>query len=568
MNAYPIGTSALIAGRRGMDLVGQNIANATTPGYRRQTLYLSSRTTGADIGTGVAGNRLVRYTAPPVRTAILTGNADESAVTSRLDTRRQVETALGQGENTIGAKLEQFFNRIERLSTRPSDSAVRREAVSVASDLATQFNSVAQDIDRLAADINRQTTQAVDDVNSLTSQIAELNGRIYNIEARGEQANDLMDQRDQLIDDLSKKVDLRTVNMDNGVVNVIARDITLVVSDSATKLATTANAPGQIEVTVAGETQPLQFDGGYLGGMMREHNQDLPATRARLDALAAELVRNVDKFQATGLGLDGPLASVVGARGVTDPTQPLATQNLPVPMTAGTLTFSITNTTTLARTTAAIAIDPATMSLNDVAAAITAGTGGQVQATVDTPQNVLRFQAQTGFAFDFAGRPDSPPAAVFAPPTVADTDTGAVLASLGVNGIFQGSGASDLRVRPEIVADPNRFAASRSGRSGDSDNLNRLATVRDQAVFGGRTLGQEYTDIAASVGVQVSSLSDQQTAQAGILQDLNAQEQAVSGVNMDEELVNLLTYQRMVEGASRFLSVVNSAMDSILEMTR
>lgn len=568
MNAYPIGTSALIAGRRGMDLVGQNIANAATPGYRRQTLYLASRTTGVDIGTGVTGTRLVRYTAPPIRTAILTGNSDEASAATQLDARQQIETALGQGENTIGGKLEQFFNGIERLSTRPSDTAVRREVISSASDLAKQFNSVSGDIDRLRSDLNRQATQGVDDVNSITSQIADLNGRIYAIQVRGEQANDLMDKRDQLVDDLSKKVNIRTVDMDYGVVNVMAQDTTLVVSETATKLAIGANSSGQLEVTAPGQTQPLRFNGGSLGGVLTEHNQEIPATRARLDTLAAKLAGSVDKLQATGLGLDGPISTAVGTRGVTDPSQPLASQNLPIPLANGTLTISITRTTTLTRAATAITIDPATMSLNDVASAITAGTAGQIQASVDTPQNVLRLQAQPGFTFDFAGRPDSPPAAVFAPPTVSDTDTGGALAALGVNGLFQGTGASDIQVRSELASDPNLLAASRSGRSGDADNLNRIATARDQAVIGGRTLGQEYLDIAASVGVQVTSLSDQQTAQAGILQNLNSQEQAVSGVNMDEELVNLLTFQRMVEGASRYLSVVNSAMDSILEMTR
>lgn len=568
MLAYSIGTSALIAGRRGMDLVGQNIANATTPGYHRQTLSLSSRTTGVDIGSGVVGARLVRYNAPPLRTAILAGNSAESAATARLNVQRQVEAALGRGENSIGGKMEQMFNWVERLSTRPADSATRREVLSAASGLADQFNDSASNIDQLRADIGRQIGQAVDEVNSLSERIAELNGRIYAIEVRGEQANDLMDQRDQLVNALSKQIDVRTVNMEYGVVNVIARDTTLVVSDGAARLQVGGNAAGGLDVTVSGQSQPLRIDGGSLGGLLHEHNKAIPTTRARLDELATQLVRQVDKLQATGLGLNGPLTSAVGTRSVLDPAQPLASQNMPIPASAGTLTISVSDTSTFARTSVGIAIDPAAMSLNDVAAAITAGTGGQIQASVDVPQNVLRLQAQSGYAFDFAGRPDSPPAAILAPPTVADTDTGGVLASLGVNGLFRGSGASDLGVRPEVLADTNTVAASRSGQSGDSSNLSRLAAARDQTVIAGRTLSQEFTDIAASVGVDVAALSDEQTAQVGLLQNLSAQEQAVSGVSLDEEAINLLAYQRMVEAASRYISVVNTAMDSILEMTR
>lgn len=567
MNSFPIGISALTVGRRGMDLAGQNIANASTPGYRRQALNSTARAID-NVGLGVEVSRLTRYEAPPLRTAILTSNSEEAATTVRLDARRQIEAALGSGENTVGGKLEQLFNAVERLSSRPGESAARREVVSAAGEFASQLNSVSGDIDRLKFDLGRQTTQTVDEVNSLTSRIADLNGRIYTIEVRGEQANELKDQRDQLVDDLSKKVDFRAVNMDYGVVNIIGRDTALVVSNSATKLALTGNATAGLDVTVSGQTQPLRFDGGQLSGLLREYNVDIPATRARLDTLANTAAGALDKLQATGLGLDGPVTTAVGTRPVTDPTQPLATQGLAIPVSAGTLTVSVTDLTSQVRTSAAVAIDPATMSLNDIAAAVTAGTGGQVTATVDTPQNVLRFEAAPGYGFDFAGRPDSPPAAVFAAPTVSDTDTANLLAGVGVNGMFSGVGASALKVRPELAAEPNLLAAGRTGRTGDGTNLERMAAVRDEIAISGRTLSAEYTDLAAGIGTVINSLGDEQTSRTGLLQNLNAQEQSVVGVDVNEELVRLLDYQRMVEGASRYISVVNSALDSIFEITR
>lgn len=567
MNGFPIGISALAVGRRGMDLAGQNIANASTPGYRRQAINASSRAID-NIGLGVEVTRLTRYEAPALRTAILVSNSDEADAALRLDARRQIETALGTGDDTIGGKLEALFNSVERLSSRPADAAARRELLANAGTLAGQFAAVADDIDRLKFDLGRQTTQTVNEVNSLTGRIADLNGRIYAFEVRGEQANELKDQRDQLVDDLSKKVDFRVVNMDYGVVNLIGSSEALVVSTTAVQFALSGNGSGGLDVTTGTPPQVVQFAGGSLGGLLREYNTDIPATRARLDTLANATAAQFDKLQATGLGLDGPITNSVGTRPVTNPAQPLATQNTAIPISAGTLTISLTNLGSQARTSAAITIDPSTMSLNDVAAAITAGTGGQVNATVDTPQNVLRLTAQAGFAFDFAGRPDSPPAAVFATPTVADPDTANVLAGLGVNGLFEGQGAGNLKVRADLTADPNKLAASRTGRSGDGTNLERMAAVRDQALIGGRTLSGEYTDIATSVGVMVNVLSDEQTSRAGMLANLNAQEQGVVGVDVNEELVKLLDFQRMVEGASRFIASLNEALDSIIEMTR
>ena len=91
--------------------------------------------------------------------------------------------------------------------------------------------------------------------------------------------------------------------------------------------------------------------------------------------------------------------------------------------------------------------------------------------------------------------------------------------------------------------------------------------MRDRALIGGRTLAQDYTDIAAGIGTDVKSLDDDTTAKNGLLQSLNAQEQSVVGVDINEELVKLLDYQRLVEGASKFLSVVNTSLDYIFNIT-
>jgi flagellar hook-associated protein 1 FlgK len=119
MNAFPIGTSALAAAQRGLDLVGQNLANAATPGYHRQALNLVNRVTGDIVGTGVDVASITRFTAQPTRTAILTGNSDQAAFDTRLSIRQQIESTVGAGEGGIGDKLSSFFNQVETLTARP-----------------------------------------------------------------------------------------------------------------------------------------------------------------------------------------------------------------------------------------------------------------------------------------------------------------------------------------------------------------------------------------------------------------------------------------------------------------
>ncbi len=561
MNAFPIGISALATGQRGLDLVGQNLANSATPGYHRQALNLVNRVTGTQ-GSGVDVASITRYTAQPVRTAIVTGNSDQAALDARLNVRRQVESTLGAGEGGIGDQLNSFFNQIEQLTARPDNTAARRPLIAAAGDLARQFNSAAGDIDRLRADIGAQIPGEVNEVNDLAKRIAEFNLKISYREQAGEQVNDLRDQRDQLIDDLSKRIDIRTVDQPFGVVNVIANGAAVVVGEFANKFTVGSDTSGNLVVTQSGSTQPVNFRSGSLGAKLQEYNTEIPATRARLDALAGAFISRVNAVQATGIGLSGPITSTTGTVSASSATVPLNAANLPFPIQAGQLTVSVTDTATGNRTNTTISIDPATQSLQDIATAFSAIPG--LTATVISPSNTLQVQAQSGFAFDFAGRDTNPPGGG----AVANPDTAGLLPALGLNGLFNGTDATSISVNPALVADPNRLAASRSGQPGDATNLERFAALRDQAVLAGRTFAGDFADQASAVGTDVKVLGDRATAQSGVMQTLSAQELSVTGVDTNEELVKLLDYQRMIEGASKYLSVVNSALDEVMEIIR
>lgn len=561
MNAFPIGTSAITVGRRALDLIGQNLANAVTPGYSRQSLNLVNRVTGA-LGSGVDAAFITRFSAPAVRTAILTANADQGAFDARIAARQQIEVAFGTTEGGLGAQIGDFFNQAELIVGRPEDTAARRPLVAAAAEIARQFNAAAGNIDRLRADLATSVPRELDEVNGLAKQIADFNLRISFVEQGGDQANDLRDQRDRLVDTLSKRIDVRVVNQPFGVVNVIANGAAVVVGEFAGQFDATTDPTGNIRINERSTGQPVTFSSGTLGGAVREHNVEIPATRQRLDALAGELARRVNAVQSTGLGLDGPITSTAGTSSVTSPAVPLASAGLPFPVAAGTLTVSVTDTATGNRTNTGVTIDPATQSLNDVATALSAVPG--LQATVDPVSNTLSLQAQPGFAFDFAGRDTNPPGGG----AVANPDAPGLLTGLGLNGLFAGNTATNLAVRPELLADPNRLAASRTGAPGDGTNLERLAAIRDVPVFGGRTLVGEFADQAASVGGDVRALADQQAAQDGLVQNLFAQEQSVVGVDENEEFVRLLDFQRMIQGASRYLSVVNGALDEIVNIIK
>ena len=149
---------------------------------------------------------------------------------------------------------------------------------------------------------------------------------------------------------------------------------------------------------------------------------------------------------------------------------------------------------------------------------------------------------------------------------IAQPDTSGILASLGINSFFTGSTAAGLTVNPDLLQNPGDFAASGTGASGDGSVLAKLIATQTQAGPTGDTLSQSLANITSGVAVQVQNLTQQQTDQSALATQLTAQQQSVSGVDPNTELVNMLQFQRGFQMSAQFISTVNQAMDSLLQI--
>jgi flagellar hook-associated protein 1 len=658
MSQYSIGISALRTGQRALDLIGQNLTNASTPGYSRQALSLVSRSVDGVTGDGVDISRIVRYSNQQMRNGIFTAESEKQRLAARIDSQQQAETYLTPGDGTLDKRISGFFDQITSLSVRPDDPTQRTLLANTANAVAKEFKSISTNLSTLRTDASRNISQAVSDINLLAPKISELNLQIAKVEATtGAQANDLRDQRDGAIKQLAGLIDIRTQAQENGSVNITAGNAPLVVGETAFKFETVLQSNGNMQVQVANEV-PVVFvtpQGGKLGGLLDENNTNLPGYRAKLDTLAQKFIQLIDNVQSTGLGSNGAFSAALGVRGPASATTPLATSGLKLPMQAGDMVISVTNLATQQRSNVTIPIDPATQSLQDISTAINTATGGNVTTSINPGPNTLQFQAASGFAFDFSGRIPSQPTSVamggtavpqvggtysgasndlytyqvvgsgtvgvtpglsmqvidsssnvlgsfnigegytpnnwiqtnngiqvkfaaggtttagsFTVPVTAEPDTSGVLAALGVNSIFQGDDASSIAIRPEVLSNPSLLSVSRSGEAGDTSNLKRFAAIRDAKVLNGNTqsIGNNFLDLVGAIGSEVSQLASQQSAQNSLQSSLEQQELSVSGVDINEEVLNLMSYQRMVESASKYISVVNIALDAVLNMVK
>lgn len=156
----------------------------------------------------------------------------------------------------------------------------------------------------------------------------------------------------------------------------------------------------------------------------------------------------------------------------------------------------------------------------------------------------------------------------FSTPVVSVPDSAEFLGAVGLNAFFTGFDAATLQVAGDLLSDPNRLATSRNGQPGDSGNLQRFAALRDTPTMLDETLtlSEYFTRIVTDIGVDVQSLTDQQATNQLLFERLQQQQQSLSGVDTNEEMVNLLKFQRMFQIASKYISVVNEAYDALLQI--
>lgn len=149
---------------------------------------------------------------------------------------------------------------------------------------------------------------------------------------------------------------------------------------------------------------------------------------------------------------------------------------------------------------------------------------------------------------------------------VAEPDASGILAALGLNTFFSGTSATAMAVEPAIAADPGLVAAGRSGSASDSSNALRLARVQDEvlASLGDDTVDGSYAELIGRVGLDAQMAQRGAASATVLLEAAENQRDAVSGVNEDEEALNLLRYQQLYTFAAKYIQTINELLDDLM----
>jgi flagellar hook-associated protein 1 FlgK len=147
-------------------------------------------------------------------------------------------------------------------------------------------------------------------------------------------------------------------------------------------------------------------------------------------------------------------------------------------------------------------------------------------------------------------------------------DSSGVLAALGINTFFSGKDAFSIDINPVVESNPGFVAAARSSAPGDNSNAQVLAGLRYEPLMRGgtSTLESYYEELIGALAAESATLQDQYTNQQILRDQAMNERDAISGVSIDEETINLVTYQRMFQATARYIAIVNDLLNTLISM--
>lgn len=275
--------TALTAARRGLDVVGQNIANATTEGYTRQRVTTSSVGAVAQVGPlsaplqvgqGVSVDGIAR-----LGNIFLDTRVRDSAATSgywavRANTMSSLEASLQEpGKNGLSAQMQQFWAGWQDLANRPGESAPAGILLEKAGVLTSQIASGYQAVDTQWTQLRSELTGMATELNDAASQVADLNGQIRAAKASGSSINELLDHRNLLTTTISALSGATVRHLDDGTAEVLIAGNAIVSGDTfrpiavlgSAQLAGAATDPVRLEWAHR-PGSPVALDAGEIAG--------------------------------------------------------------------------------------------------------------------------------------------------------------------------------------------------------------------------------------------------------------------------------------------------------------
>jgi flagellar hook-associated protein 1 len=544
-----IARDAILANTTALNVTGSNIANANTTGYSMLVPEFGSIGVFSDDGSqeqaGVQITSIERMNNKYLDAQEIQQEPNGAYSQAQLNVLNDVQSIFNESSTGgINSLLSQFWSAWSQVSSNPTDLTERDNLVSVSQSLASTFNQNANELIQIQSDTNNQISDTVTQLNGYLAQVADLNSQITSAQAAGNNAPSLEDQRYTLLQNISKIVQVNYNEDANGAMDIyISNGKPLVDGSTVYKLGVQANSNNSNYYDVVFQNAPTvainaDLQGGTLAGLLDVRDTDVGGCLHNLNKLAAAIVSSVNTQSSSGYDLNGNAGgNFFAPAGVGSPVA-AGGNGYTGTVTAGGAYTGNTSTTYEVQIMSGGALGTATYEVSS--------DDGQTWGSAQQMPTSGNITLGDGITLNFAAG------------TFSAGDVFSVNAS---------SAAANMQVDPGIVADVTKIAASATVNQ-DGDNAGSIADIQNQnnSSLGGITIDNYYDSLETKIGQDVSNAQNNNDQQTAILSQIDNQRQAVSGVSLDEQMMNLIQYETAYNAAGRLTEVANTMFGTIINL--
>ncbi|MGM0632783.1 MAG: flagellar hook-associated protein FlgK [Pseudomonadota bacterium] len=301
----------------GLSTTGNNIVNANTEGYTRQSVVNetapSIKQGPGHIGTGVLTTDIIRNTDQALVDRVNNDVSSLSDVEAFLDNAKRVDNLLAGEDSNLSVTMDRFFDAVSESANDPSSMIGRELMLTESRAMIDDFREIEQRLRAQGQDVNARLDAIAGEVTTLARELAQMNESISFASSGGRgQPNDLLDKRDQLVRELAAYVDVDTVAREDGTMDItIGQGQPLVTGSRARELITQSarNDPGiqELAFVAGGRIEPVEqsLQGGEIGGLLRFRDDMLEPTINRVGRLMLGVVDQINQQHQLGMDLEG-----------------------------------------------------------------------------------------------------------------------------------------------------------------------------------------------------------------------------------------------------------------------
>ena len=609
-----LGKRSIMAHTDAITTAGHNISNANTEGYSRQRVQLKEFDPlyRPDLERperpGMIGQGIDVQSVERVRDEMLDNRITESQHSeSYWETRSNYYTMIEQIYNepddvSIRSNMDKFWQSWQELSVHPESQAARQAVVSRGDSLVDSITSKWENLMGVGNLLNSDIEATVRQVNDFANQIAAINGEIVRSRAMGDNPNDLLDRRDLLVDKLSKLANITTDRRDSDEFMVHLDGNILVQGNIARNfsLETVLDNNGYDKLVWNDTGDDAYVSGGKLGALIELRDSDIRSEIQSLNTMTmnfADLVNDVHRNayganNVTGLDFftqrsfvenvngnfdrdgDGQLdhSYIFRFTGTTklNPQEQIGLE--------GVMTLSGPDGNVKVAYHPTDTVEAVINRINDANGEVKAYLDrnnnlvlkGTTAQAIENPDFVIRHVEDSGFFLTgysgILGASGEAGAYDYAQADAVNALNGAQFAVSPVN-----NPAGYIQINRAIKNDVLSVAAAFRDNSGNINNGDgraavEIAAIRNTKVMIGheRTLDDYFADSVTNVGLKGEQAETNLNSHTAMMNDLRNLRDSISGVNIDEELADIIKFQHGYNAAAKFVTVWDSLLDTVI----